>query len=214
MDNRSSEYGTEYRAELEKAREDIKAAFYAGLFCSGMTLIVFLVVIYNPAFAQKIGLDGWIFLDFALISGLTYGVDRKNPLCAKLLLGYFVINKLIQLGSGNFQGGGIFLSVLIVRWLYRGVVGTSTYQRLQSDRPIGVPTISDNSERGEPTRYSPPATAVREKFWVDDRLVELCRGDRAQAEWLLHQLRRKPPEKSMEWYNERAIEEVNTTAVV
>jgi hypothetical protein len=35
MDNRSSEYGTEYRAELEKAREDIQAAFYAGLFCSG-----------------------------------------------------------------------------------------------------------------------------------------------------------------------------------
>jgi hypothetical protein len=44
----------------------------------------------------------------------------------------------------------------------------------------------------------PLQTGSSEKFWVADRLVALCNGDRSQAEWLLHQLRRKHPGQSMD----------------
>jgi hypothetical protein len=57
----------------------------------------------------------------------------------------------------------------------------------------------------------PPQTESQDKFWVADRLIELCGGDRSQAEWLLHQQRRKQPGKSMDWYNDRAIEQVSSS---
>jgi hypothetical protein len=57
-----------------------------------------------------------------------------------------------------------------------------------------------------------PTSAVAQKpvtpFSIDDRLIELCSGDRSQAEWLLHQVIRKNPDLTMEWCNQTAIEQL------
>ncbi len=210
MDIRSPESTAEYRAELQQARQDIQTAYYAGLFSAGITFMVFLVVISNPATAQRMDLDGWLFIDVVLASGLTYGIYRKNPLCAKIMLGYFIISKLIQFSSGNFSVVTVLVSGFFLRCFYRGVVGTSAYQRLQAEHSERDLPIASYREEIEPTRNMSPETGSAEKFWVADRLIELCGDDRSQAEWLLHQLRRKHPGKSMDWYNDLAIEEVNT----
>jgi hypothetical protein len=39
-------------------------------------------------------------------------------------------------------------------------------------------------------------------------LIELCGGDRAQAQWLLSQVKQKNPDESVAWCNEKAIEQL------
>jgi hypothetical protein len=204
----------EHQENLAKARTNIKTAYYAGLFSGGITLLITLVAMRNPAFAEKTGLSIFSLIDVILIFGLSYGVNRGNRLAAKFLLGYFILNKIIQVASGPFNGGTVFGGFLFMYWFYLGVVGTNALHDLQVEEYVrgdsGNSYASDYADEDDEVADSAaPAPKTVSKFWVSDELVEICRGDRAQAEWLIHQLRVKHPSQDMDWYNERAIEQLN-----
>jgi hypothetical protein len=211
MDNRSYERATEHNAELEQARKDIRSAFYAGLFVSGINLFLLLALIANPTLSQKMG-GGYVFIDTAIYCGLTYGIYRKNSACAISMMVYFSIAKLLQLLTGTLPIISIPLAGFLLRCFFQGMVGTSAYRSVTTVYPP-IGRIHDPDPAVSRMSNIPSPTDSAEKFWVADRLVELCNGDRSQAEWLLHQLRRKHPGQSMDWYNDRAIEEMSSTTV-
>jgi hypothetical protein len=207
----------QHQAKLKKAHSDIKNAYHAGLFCGGMTLIATLAAMKNSEFADKTGLNVFALLDVFLIFGLTYGISRANRLAAKLMLGYFLLSKMIQLSSGLFNVGTMFSGVLLIYCFYLGVIGTSALYDLQErenefnqgDFQYSSNTYSHVNEHDEVDDSAAPVPKAVSKFWISDELVELCRGDRSQAEWLIHQLRVKHPSQDMDWYNEQAIKQLN-----
>jgi hypothetical protein len=206
MDNRSSSSYIEHRAELEQARSDIKNAYQAGLFLGGVNFIFFLAVVSNPAMSQKLG-GGWILLDVIVFFGLSYGIYCKNRACAILMMCYVILARILSIAAGDFSPFSIILTGILLRCFFQGIVGTANYHTLQ--------TMGDNSDgslrnASYPDNTAAPDRSAVEKFWVGDRLVELCNGDRSQAEWLLHQLRRKHPDRSMNWYNDRAVAQLSS----
>jgi hypothetical protein len=213
----------ERRQQIEQARKDIKKAFYVGLFMSGWNLVIFLVVITQPAVSQKMGLDGWLFIDVAIICSCTYGIFRNNNFAATAMLGYYIINIVIKIFSGTLSPVGIPLSVYFMYCFYKGVIGTSTIALSSQAGAIDGEFSTMSDAEGTVDRYSSsiyhagsgaetPTSAAAQKpatrFSIDDRLIELCSGDRAQSEWLLHQVIRKNPDRTMEWCNQTAIEQL------
>ncbi len=212
MDNRLSSSYTEHRAELEQARSDIKNAYQAGLFLGGVNLIFFVAIVSNPAMSEKLG-GGWILIDVIVFFGLSYGIYCKNQACAILMMCYVILARILSIAAGNFSPFSIILTGILLRCFFQGIVGTASYHRLQtmgdnSDASLYNSSYTDRTNSASSNTASPDRRAV-EKFWVGDRLVELCNGDRSQAEWLLHQLQRKHPNKNMDWYNDRAIEQLS-----
>jgi hypothetical protein len=107
--------------------------------------------------------------------------------------------------------------LLFIYCFYLGVVGTDALYDLQQEEYAQSDSEYANNvyerdneydEVADSARTTPAPKAVS-KFRVSDELVELCLGDRSQAEWLVHQLRVKHPDQDMDWYNERAIEQLS-----
>jgi hypothetical protein len=213
----------ERRQQIEQARKDVKKALYAGLFMSGLNFIVFLVVITQPAVSTKMGLDGWLLIDVAIICSCTYGISRNNNFAATAMLGYYIINILLKIFTGTLNPVSIPMTVYFMHCFYRGVVGTSTIAMSEQAGAIDgefstMPDFGGSVDRYSSSIYNAglgaetPTSAVAQKpatrFSIDDRLIELCSGDRSQAEWLLHQVIRKNPDRTMEWCNQTAIEQL------
>ncbi len=205
----------EHQEKLIKARKNIKNAYHAGLFSGGMTLFFTLAAMGSPKIAEKTGLGIFALIDVVLIFGLTYGINRGNRLAAKFMLGYFALSKILQVASGQFSG--IFVGLLLIYCFYLGVIGTNALYELQMEEyargDFGNSYGADQADEDEYNEVASPAQATHapkavSKFWVSDELVELCRGDRSQAEWLIHQLRVKHPGQDMDWCNEQAIEQL------
>jgi hypothetical protein len=229
MEARQTSVSTQYRSAIDKALKNIKYGYLAGLFSGGVTLALFISIIANPTASRQFGVYSWlIFLDVVVILGLSYGIYLKNHACAVFLMCYFLIGKAIQIHTGTFPPLSAPLATLLIFCYYRSMIGTSEYHRLQGeydrlnlhrlniDKDGNVDRIVDRnitivSNDGNPDRIVNrdlnPAASVT-KFWIADRLMELCDGDRSQAEWLLHQLRRQHPNRSVDWYNDLAIEQM------
>jgi hypothetical protein len=204
----------QHQAKLKKAHSDIKNAYHAGLFSGGMTLFFTMAAMGSPELAKKTGLSIFALIDVVLIFGLTYGINRGNRMAARFMLGYVVLSKMLQAASGQFNG--MFVGLLLIYCFYLGVNGTNALYELQLEDYVqgdsGNSYESDQADEYDEVADSArttPAPKNVSKFWVSDELVELCQGDRSQAEWLIHQLRVKHPSQDMDWYNERAIEQLN-----
>lgn len=104
--------------ELEEANQQIKTAWIAGIVSTVFTLMTALAlpILFN-----------WI--STLVSAGLTFGIYKKNQLCAILMLAYFSLIKLIQLRSG-VNVIVIGLGALFIYCFIQGVRGISAYNQL------------------------------------------------------------------------------------
>lgn len=108
----------------------IKNAWIAGLFSGSVTLVVALLAISgNDIF----GASAWLFIDVALIFGLTFGIYKKSRTCAILMLIYFIFSKIIVMVEDG-KPSGLPVALVIIYFYWHGIVGTFQYHKaLQSD---------------------------------------------------------------------------------
>jgi ABC-type multidrug transport system fused ATPase/permease subunit len=110
-----------FSEDLEKANKRIKGAVIAGIISGVITLIFTLITM------SDIGL--WGLLDVALISGLTFGVYKKNRTCAVILFAYWIVNKIFQLSYMDTNFFWWFVAGLFTVYFFQGILGTFLYQK-------------------------------------------------------------------------------------
>jgi serine/threonine-protein kinase len=112
----------ELEVPVEIAKK-IKNGWMAGLITVVITLIFVLISLFGTSI---LGIDAWALVDVGVMAGLTFGVFRKSRTCAVLLLGFFVLNKVLMwMESGTATGLPI---TLIFCWFFvQSVVGTFQY---------------------------------------------------------------------------------------
>jgi hypothetical protein len=67
-----------------------------------------------------------------IYGGLTLGVFFKNRVCASLLCGLFVLDKIVMLASG--QASGILVAFIFIYYFAYGIQGTLAYHQLMKQR--------------------------------------------------------------------------------
>lgn len=113
---------------MDVALKKIKNAWIAGLISASLTLVFVLVALGGTSIA---GIDVWGFIDIVIVLGLSYGIFRKSRTCAILLLGFFLLNKLIMWSeAGNVSG--LPLALVFIWFFTQGIVGTFQYHRLKN----------------------------------------------------------------------------------
>ena len=111
---------------LAEATQAIKRAWIAGVISGVVTLIFTLIVMRGT---QIPGVSAWTMVDVVLVFGLSYGIYRKNRVCAIVMLVYFAISKVyIMVVSGRVVGIG--LGLVFMYLFFKGIVGTLEYHRL------------------------------------------------------------------------------------
>lgn len=118
---------------LAEAKQAIKRAWIAGVFSGVVTLIFTLIVMSGTEIR---GISTWTLLDVCLVFGLSYGIYRKNRVCAIVMLVYFAISKVyIMVVSGRVVGIGFGLVFMYL--FFKGIIGTLEYHRLikEEQRP-------------------------------------------------------------------------------
>lgn len=116
--------------DLAKANKKIKGGWIAGIFSGSITLFSILVEVL----VEGIGILGlnstrWNILDALLLYGLSFGIYKKNRLCAMGLFTYFVFSKAWMLiESENYRNS--LIAIVFAIFLFRGISGTFAYRRL------------------------------------------------------------------------------------
>jgi len=116
-------------SKLAEAQKNIKIAWIAGLILSVLTLITTL------ASAESEG-AGFQLLDVLLMGGLTFGIYKKNRVCAVAMLVYACL-LLLRLLINDFSVVGILLVGILIYCYAQGVRGTFAYY--QSTRSVNSP---------------------------------------------------------------------------
>lgn len=112
----------------------IRSAWIAACISGAITLLLTLVAMSGTAL---LGLDAWSLVDVALIFGLAFGISRKSRVCAVLMLGYFVLSKILMMVETG-QPSGLLLAVVFGYYFWQGVHGTFAYHRLKAAPPAPV----------------------------------------------------------------------------
>jgi len=130
----------EYELEPpESISNKIKGAWIAGIATSVLSLGLVLFSIFGT---PLMGMNAWGLLDVVLLAGLTYGVFRRSRTCAILLFAFFLLNKILMfMQSGTLAGAP--LSLLVLLFFGRGIVGTFQYHRWKSENEPRTSNIVD-----------------------------------------------------------------------
>ena len=119
-------------------KKSIRNAWIAGTICGVLTLLVTLI---SAAGVNIPGLefDLWNLFDVLLIFGLTFGIAKKNRVCAILMLVYFVGSKLLMWKeSGSVSG--LPVAIIFGYFFLQGILGTFAYHRTHetADKEYGI----------------------------------------------------------------------------
>lgn len=106
----------------------IKYALIASIISAVVTLVYSFIGTYNETINYKYGVDTWGLLDVAIITGLSYGIYKKNRFCTLSMLIYFLVSKFIMFAnSGNFIGSA--LTIVFVICFFRGTVASFRHHK-------------------------------------------------------------------------------------
>ena len=115
----------------DKVLKRIRNGWVAGVVSVAITLVLTLISVLGQT--RAFGLDGYAFIDIAIMLGLSYGVYRKSRVCAVLMLAFFLLNKIIMWMNAGTPNGVVMS--LVFFWLFgQGVVGTFEYHKLMRAR--------------------------------------------------------------------------------
>lgn len=117
---------------LEKAMKKIKHSWIAGLVMVILTLFTELSLMFNQYGFSLLALFIIIF-EILVLSAMVLGIYLKNKYCAISLFIYYLLSALFALlVMRKFIG---ILNILILSFLYQGILGIMRYQQLE-----GVPS--------------------------------------------------------------------------
>ncbi len=192
----------EHQKNVTIARKQIQSAFSTTMVIGGLSTMLWLAQT-----TRGVPDSSWNILDVILVFGLGYGIQRNNPLCAKVMFGYFLLGKIIQILSGRFPPLGAPLAGIIFYYLWQGIVGTSAYARLmETEKDLRErQSLELIQNRSSVPTSKPKPVAPTQPLTISPELLSLCGGDRAQAQWLVSQLKIKHPDRSPGWYDRQAI---------
>lgn len=130
--------------KLKEAVWGIRVAWIAGLVSSIVTLI-FVLVLSQQAQARGmvVKLQPLFFFEVALSFALTFGIYKKNLICAAAMLGYFCLSKVMQWMTPGMKLNpiAVFVAVCLICCYINGVIGCAKYRKLQAAQtefaPIG-----------------------------------------------------------------------------
>lgn len=138
--------------QLDRAHRDIQTAVDAGLFMSGLNILLVLILIFNPVYAARtnwIGISS-IAIGIPIIFGCTIGIHRQSSIAAKAITVYFTIGTIlaIYLCWQGFMPSTLILLTFIPfapylsYGLHRGISGTSIIKQAHLnhlfDKPIDL----------------------------------------------------------------------------
>ena len=195
------------KKDIAAARKQINSGFQATMVVGGFSTLIWWAQI-----TRGVPDSNWIILDLILIFGLGYGIRKNSNICAILMFGYFLLSKLFQLFSGQFPPTAAPLAGIIFYYLWQGIVGTSRYTLLlESEATLSKQQSADTSQASSPAP-SKPKPVPSQPFTLSPELISWCGGDRAQAQWLLSQIRSKHPDRSPGWCERQAIAQLTAKA--
>lgn len=119
--------------ELAEAKQQIKAAWIAGIVSTVITLIATLALSGSDA-------GSFLWIDVFLSAGFTFGIYKKVRACAVSMLAYFILSKVLQISAAVQTDAGINpiaigFGCLFIYFYTQGVRGTYTYHRLTNTPP-------------------------------------------------------------------------------
>jgi serine/threonine-protein kinase len=125
-------------AQDMKWKKSIRNACIAGTICGVLTLLVTLIAVAGVDI-PGLEFDLWTLFDVFLIFALTFGIYKKNRVCAVLMFVYFVGSKVLMWKeSGSVSGLG--MATLFGYFFLQGILGTFAYHRTHetADREYGI----------------------------------------------------------------------------
>jgi serine/threonine-protein kinase len=125
-------------AQDRKWKKAIRNACIAGTICGVLTLLVTLIAVAGVDI-PGLEFDLWTLFDVFLIFALTFGIYKKNRVCAVLMFVYFVGSKVLMWKeSGSVSGLG--MATLFGYFFLQGILGTFAYHRTHetADREYGI----------------------------------------------------------------------------
>lgn len=123
-----------------EAKAMIKKGVTAGMVYGGISLLLVLIL---QAFVPMGDFVKFAFLDIGIIYGLTYGIHMKSRVCAGLMLGYYILSKLLMLTQGRSGLIGIFVAIAFIKAFYQGLQGTLLYYQIKQSRAQQVRLSAD-----------------------------------------------------------------------
>jgi hypothetical protein len=116
----------------------IKHAWIAGVISGVITLILTLLAMTGTT---VLGFAAWELIDVACICGLTFGIYKKNRICAILMLICFIIAKILLMIEAG-KPTGVVVALAFIYYYPMGVVGTFQYHRFmrahRTSPPVSV----------------------------------------------------------------------------
>ncbi len=125
-------------AQDMKWKKAIRNACIAGTISGVLTLLVTLISA-SGVDIPGLDFDLWNLVDVLLIFALTFGIYRKNRVCAVLLFIYFVGSKVLMWKeSGSVSG--LSMATLFGYFFLQGILGTFSYHRTHetADKEYGI----------------------------------------------------------------------------
>jgi predicted Zn finger-like uncharacterized protein len=114
-------------AEDTQWKKPIRNACIAGTISGVLTLLVSLICA-SGVDIPGLDFDLWNLFDVLLIFGLTFGIYKKNRVCAVLMFVYFVGSKVLMWKeSGSVSG--LSMAALFGYFFLQGILGTFAYHR-------------------------------------------------------------------------------------
>ncbi|WP_295614825.1 hypothetical protein [Chamaesiphon sp. GL140_3_metabinner_50] len=198
------------KKDIAAARTQINSAFQATMVVGGFSTLIWWVQI-----TRGVPDSSWGILDLILIFGLGYGIRKNSNICAILMFGYYLLSKLYQIFSGQFPPTAAPLAGIIFYYLWQGILGTSRYTMLlESEATLNKQQQSVDTSQASSPAPSKPKPVPPQPLTLSPELISLCGGDRAQAQWLLSQIRSKHPDRSPGWCERQAIAQLTAKAAV
>jgi predicted Zn finger-like uncharacterized protein len=125
-------------AQDMKWQKSIRNACIAGTISGVLTLLVTLISA-SGVDIPGLDFDLWNLFDVLLIFGLTFGIYKKNRVCAVLLFVYFVGSKVLMWKeSGSVSG--LSMATIFGYFFLQGILGTFAYHRTHetADKEYGI----------------------------------------------------------------------------
>ncbi len=198
---------------VETAVKQVKNALLISRITGiGIALFVFLLTIVFKTSA----LDAGQVLEILFVFGLSYGISRYNTVCMTLMFGYLLLTAVLGLFTGGYSMYGFFCKISVLHYVWIGIDATKRYHHLMRKERSLTPDLDATTTRNRPPYSQLSAGDNQPRFEPSEplkptpELVTLCDGDRAQAQWLLSQIKSKHPNRSVEWCNQQVIEQLTT----
>lgn len=121
---------------IQDAERAIKDAWIVGVVAVVITVALTLIYASGAGLAH---VDVWNVLDIFILSGLTYGIYRRNRFSAAAMLVYYLAGKIV-LWVDERAFIGVPLALIFAYFFWRGVQGTWAYHRLTTPRSFEVQT--------------------------------------------------------------------------